>query len=144
MSNQNRKYPRRQKQIEGTTLTKQAFKDQTNVNNILKKHAVNQTQLPALIQSNPTFGTFGAPQSLLEAYDTVKKAETQFSALPARVREKFQNDPAQFLAFAQDPSKRGDLQKLVNGEPPPGTHAHLKPIVNTEALPAAQPLAKPT
>ena len=38
-----------------------------------------------------------------EAIQIINDADTMFSSLPAKIRDKFANSPADFLAFVHDP-----------------------------------------
>lgn len=81
--------------------TKQSFKDECDVNNILKLY--EQTgQLPDLIKQNAQYGDFSDVVGYQEALNTVMHAQEQFEALSSAVRERFNNDPAKFLAFMED------------------------------------------
>lgn len=99
--------------------TKQEFRDECDVNNIMKKY-LKTGQLPELIKSNPKYGDFSDVPSFQEAQDRVNFANAQFAALPARVRARFENDPAQFLAFASDERNAQELidMKLATPRPP--------------------------
>lgn len=84
------------------SLTKQSFKDECDINNIIKKF--NATgQLPDLIMKNPLYGDFSNVPNYQEACEIVSRAESSFSMLDAKLRKRFQNDPAQFLDFINDP-----------------------------------------
>lgn len=47
-----------------------------------------------------------------EAKNLIINAENQFNSLDAAVRIKFENDPAQFLSFVEDPKNAQELVKL--------------------------------
>jgi phage internal scaffolding protein len=62
-----------------------------------------------------------------DALDTVAKASEMFDALPVKIRNRFNNDPKQFLEFTSDPKNADEMQKLgmlkgndgltINGQP---------------------------
>lgn len=109
-----KKYDRVSKAIsfEGqNSRTKQAFKDSADVNNIMLRYQKTGV-LPQMIKSNPTYGDFSNPVDLMGAYDLVRKAEEQFAGLPSRVRERFGNNPTEFLKFATDARNREEMGKL--------------------------------
>ena len=61
--------------------TKQSFKDECDINNILKKY--NKTgQLPAMIKADPKYGDFSNSASYQESLNLVLLAQEQFSNLP--------------------------------------------------------------
>jgi len=93
------------------TLTKQSFKDECDINNILKKYESTGV-LPSLILENPQYGDYSDVPAYQTALDTVMKAEEQFMSLSAKLRDRFDNDPAKFLAFVDDPSNAQELYDL--------------------------------
>jgi phage internal scaffolding protein len=40
------------------------------------------------------------------------QAKSMFEQLPAKIRDKFENDPAQFLAFTQNPNNAEEMRKM--------------------------------
>jgi len=90
--------------------TKQSFKDECDINSIVKK-ALRNGLLPDG-NVNPIYGDFSDVKTYQEGLNVVLRAETQFNALPAHVRSKFQNDPAQFLEFATDPKNSEEMISL--------------------------------
>lgn len=93
------------------SLTKQEFTQQCDPNYILDRFASGQD-----IEFNtktPRYGDFtGVPVSYHEALNFIKNAEQAFMELEAPLRAKFQNDPAQFLAFVEDPANAEQLIEL--------------------------------
>lgn len=112
--------------FEGVSRTKQSFKAECDINNILKKY--NKTgQLPDMIRANPRYGDFSNVPSYQEALQIVAHAEEQFAGLPAKVRQEFSNDPSLFLSFASDPQNHNRMvemglamskEKSLRGEDP--------------------------
>lgn len=93
------------------SLAHQSFMDECDINNIMKKYA--QTgELPGLIKAQPQYGDFSDMETYQESLNKVILAQEQFAALPARVRERFQNDPAKFLQFATDPKNGKEMVSL--------------------------------
>ncbi|QXP08137.1 MAG: internal scaffolding protein [Arizlama microvirus] len=93
------------------TRTHQSFKDECDINAIVKK--ANATgRLPDLIKQNPKYGDFSSPLSYHDAMNVVLHANEQFAALPSHVRQRFQNDAQQFLAFTADPSNLPEMVKM--------------------------------
>lgn len=89
--------------------TKQSFKEECDVNLIVAK-AQKTGVLP--MKGNPLYGDFSEVPEYQEALETVRVAGDQFRGLPAHMRERFENDPAQFLRFVSDPSNAGEMAKL--------------------------------
>lgn len=96
--------------FEGTvSRTKQEFAAECDLNTIMARYT--QTgELPAGMVG--TYGDFSEVPDYLEAQIIIARADAQFSALPAEVRARFENDPAKFLDFVHDPDNLEELQKL--------------------------------
>jgi phage internal scaffolding protein len=90
----------------------QHFRDEVDVNNIIARY--NKTGLLPLRRS--TIGEFrdDLVNSLTyqEALDVVSKSEEKFAELPANIRSRFKNDPAQFLQFISDDNNAQEAYKL--------------------------------
>lgn len=100
-----------QKSFKGRGRTHQEFKDECDINSILKKYTKTGL-LPHLVKSEPKYGDFSSALSYKESLELVLFAQEQFAALPAETRARFQNDPVQFLAFAEDPKNGAELIKM--------------------------------
>jgi len=44
--------------------------------------------------------------------DAVNQAQASFQAQPATIRDRFRNNPAEFIKFVQDPQNQEELIKL--------------------------------
>lgn len=86
--------------------TKQQFKEECDINNIisrfLKTGVLNFTSKNA-----PRYGDVTAIE-YQDAMLKVAQARTLFAELPAAIRSRFDNEPAQFLAFVQDEKNRDE------------------------------------
>lgn len=96
---------------EGETMTKQSHQDECDINTIMKQFAkTGLVRHTAAHQGR--YGDFiGAPE-YQEACNRVLEARQMFESLPAGVRKRFQNDPAEFLAFVHDPANEEELVKM--------------------------------
>lgn len=93
------------------TLAKQAFKDECDINNIIESYQT--TGLCTHVTSkSPLYGDFSNVPDYQAAQDTLILAQEQFDALPAKVRKRFDNDPARMLEFMQDESNRDEAIAL--------------------------------
>lgn len=104
-------YPNKDK--EGRVLTgrtKQSFKEECDINSILKKF--ERTGVVPGNAKTPKYGDFSEGTTYQEALNLVITAEQQFASLPARARERFQNDPAKFLDFATNASNADEMAKM--------------------------------
>ncbi len=82
--------------------TKQTFRDECDINLIVKRHA-SDGLLAHLNPRMPTYGDFTASMELRDAMELVDLAEQGFAEIPAAVRAMCNNDPALFLRLVNDP-----------------------------------------
>lgn len=92
-------------------VTKQADAKDCDINAIFKRFE-KTGQLPDLIAKNGRYGDFSAVPDYQEAVQIVRTAEEQFMALEANVRNRFENDPAKFLAFVTDEKNYDEMEKM--------------------------------
>lgn len=86
------------------SMTDPSLKDEVDINNIVKKYRATG-ELP--LTAKPGFyGDVSAMPDYRQAMDIVRSADEAFSALPARVRAEFMNDPAVMLRFLENPENR--------------------------------------
>lgn len=90
--------------------TKQHFAEECDINNIMERYEKTGVLPEATRQL--LYGDFSDVGSFQEAQDIVLLGRAQFDALPARVRDRFGNDPAKFLAFCEDESNRDEMITL--------------------------------
>ena len=95
----------------GPTMTKQSEAEACDINGIMKRYE-NDGILNHLMKHEGRFGDFIDAQEYHEAMTAVVLAQEMFEDLPAAVRERFANDPASFLQFAQDPANASELVKM--------------------------------
>ena len=95
------------------SLTKQEFKRESDINNILKQYS--KTGMLTHLNVRAAQGMYtDLPDALdfQESLGLVRDAEARFMTLPAKLRDRFGNDPAQFLAFATDPANLEEMREL--------------------------------
>lgn len=90
--------------------TKQAFKDECDVNKILARFQKTGV-LDFVEKRQPQFGDVTG-LDFQNAMNTVTEAQEMFDELPSKVRNRFDNDPAQLLDFLSDPANAGEAAKL--------------------------------
>ncbi|AZL82772.1 internal scaffolding protein [Apis mellifera associated microvirus 3] len=93
------------------TLTQQNFADECDFNNVLKKWEQSGL-ITHLNPAQPQYGDVFDIADYQEALNTVIKAEAAFAALPAALRDRFQNDPANLLAFVEDSANYEEALRL--------------------------------
>ena len=106
---------------EEPSLTQQHFKDETDINNILRQF--NITGLLPEAPLSPRYGDFTGIVDYHSALNAVIAAESEFEALPAELRARFENDPAQLIDFLSDVNNKDEAirlglvdQKLIENE----------------------------
>ncbi len=92
------------------SLAQQQFKDECDINVILERFNVTG-QLP-VSPLQPQFGDFSGITDYQTALNAVLDAQESFDALPARVRERFANDPAAFVDFCLDEANKDEMKAL--------------------------------
>jgi len=95
-------YHRRETLIEGDSLTKQQFKKDCDVMEIVRRHATTGLW-DHLERRTPQYGDFSMATELHEALQLVDISRAEFMELPASVRDAVDNDPVAFLRALADP-----------------------------------------
>jgi phage internal scaffolding protein len=92
-------------------LTKQSDAKDCDINLIMKRFEKTGT-LPNMIARDGHYGDFSNVPDYQEALEIVRLANDQFGNLDANIRNRFENDPAKFLAFATDPKNLEEMEKM--------------------------------
>ena len=95
---------------EEPTLAQQQFKDECDINNILRQF--NVTGLLPETPLSPRYGDFTGINDYQTALNAVIAAEDGFMALPADLRARFDNDPSNLINFLNDESNKDEAVKL--------------------------------
>ncbi len=90
--------------------TQQSFRDECDINNILRQFNVTG-QLP-VGSVQPQYGDFSGITDYQSALNAVMAAQDSFLQLPAKVRARFDNDPALFVEFASQEANRDEMKAL--------------------------------
>ena len=90
--------------------TKQSFRDECDINNILRQFNVTG-QLP-VGSVQPQYGDFSGITDYQSALNAVMAAQDSFLQLPAKVRARFDNDPAFFVEFASNEANKDEMKAL--------------------------------
>lgn len=94
----------------GPSRTEQCFKDDCDVNHIMRRFAAGQ--VPKFAKTGLQFGDFTQVVDHQQALQLVIDAESEFMKLPADLRKRFGNDVSDFLAFYDDPASYDECVKL--------------------------------
>jgi len=91
--------------------TKQAFKEECDINNIVKKYQKTQ----AITHTNSIQGQYGDFSNVNDYHDalnSVMAANDRFMALPSSIRARFSNDPAELIKFVSNESNYDEAIQL--------------------------------
>lgn len=104
---------------EDPSLAQQHSAEECDINYIVERFGVTG-QLPENNRPMPTYGDFTGISDYRAALDAVAAADSAFMNLPAKVRERFDNDPALFVDFcsSSDPADRSEAIELGLIPPP--------------------------
>lgn len=127
------------------SLAQQQFKDETDINTIARNFGLTgKLPMPVYL---PTFDDFTGVNDFQSALHAIQMADASFQAMPASVRERFQNDSQKFLEFTSDSRNAEEIKKLglfkdapvpPKPQPSPVNATPLSPS-DSIAAPAAQP-----
>lgn len=89
---------------EDISLTQQQFKDDSDPNKIMEIFARDPNSAEGLFRAGgaPQFGDFTSSVDYHTSLNRVRNAQAAFDSMPAKLRNRFDNDPAQLLAFIND------------------------------------------
>ncbi len=123
--------------FEGTTSrTKQSMRDECDVNLIMRKWR-KTGELAHLKQGTPRYGDFTNADDYLLACNRVLEAQQCFDALSSRIRDKMNNNPAELLAFLENPENREEAIELGLVNKP------TEPVANPPTPATETPVAEP-
>jgi len=123
--------------------TKQSFKDETDINKILHR-AQKAGTLSHLQQFEGRYGDF-ADFDFFEATIQLTKGREVFDALPSELRREFNQSPAEFFAYVNDPANIDDLRLKLPGLAKPGRqNIDMSGKTAPDDRGAAKEAAKPT
>lgn len=119
------------------SLTQQSALDECDINKIVKKFE-QSGMLTHVSAKVAQYGDFSNAPDYAGAMRLVKSAEDMFMALPASVRERFDNDPERMVAFVGDPQNRAEAAKmgLLRGEV---LESGITPVLSGSAPEGANP-----
>ena len=95
---------------EEPSLAQQHHKDECDINNILRQF--NITGLLPESPLSPRYGDFTGIGDYHTAMNRVIAVQDEFEALPAQIRARFNNDPAQLIEFLENSDNRPEAEEL--------------------------------
>lgn len=97
------------------SLARQSEAEDADINVIVKRFGLTG-KLPANVRM-PVYGDFTGVSDYREAMEAVRMADESFMRMPADVRLRFHNDPAEFVDFVGKEENREEAIKLGLVEP---------------------------
>ncbi len=119
--------------------TKQEFKDDVDINRIIEKwlktgHAPAFLEAPGQKQSADV--DISGAVDFHTAMGMVARTQQIFSSFNARIRDRFNNDPEEFLRFMENPKNAEEAIKLGIAKPRPVPAGPMKvEVVNPSPAP---------
>lgn len=96
---------------DAVSMTKQCFRDECDINNILKKY--KKTGLIEHVNRySGSYDDFVGQEDYRTGIEKIREAEAMFGALPSNVRARFHNDPGEFLGFVANPANVAEMVEL--------------------------------
>lgn len=92
------------------TLALQSESNETDINVIVDRY-LRTGQMPYAGIRIPTSGDFDQITDFRTCLELVQDAERAFMKLPAGLRAQLGNDPANFVAFAEDPKNLEEMRR---------------------------------
>lgn len=90
--------------------TRQEFAEDADLNVIVARFGIGH-EMPQNV-TPPMSGDFSAVPDYRGAQDLLRKANEVFGNLPAKVRSRFDNDPAQYIDFLENPDNEAEAIAL--------------------------------
>lgn len=118
------------------SMTKQSFAQETDVNWIVAQYQRTGVLAHRDVHEG-NYGEFDHAVDFHEALNIVREAEELFMTVPSNIRNQFENDPGQFLAFVQDPANIEEMREMGLAKP-----QRPEPAPPADPVPEA-PLAQP-
>lgn len=92
------------------TKAQQQFREECDINTIMERFG-RTGELIAPIRM-PQYGDFDGINDYHSAMNAIVEAQSSFEQLPAKVRARFSNDPAEFLEFCFNEENRDEAIRL--------------------------------
>lgn len=106
--------------LHGESMTKQSFKDECDIHNILAAYK-RTGMIEHIMRHEPRFDDLPDDVDYQSNLNIVMEAQENFARLPARLRAEFGNDPGRFLQALQDPKNAERFIELGLLERPTST-----------------------
>lgn len=95
---------------ENSPHTKQEFKAESDINTIMASY-MRTGELPHINELAPQFLDV-TDMDFQTHMNTIRQAQEYFDMLPSAIRNRFQNDPGEFVDFTSNPDNRPELARM--------------------------------
>lgn len=124
---------------EGPSRTRSEFAEECDINALMARYEATGV-ISHVNPRQPMYADLSVlPSNLAEAMAVLREAEASFMSLPATVRREFDNDPQKWVAFAEDPENRSQMETWGLTVPKPVP----QPPMKVEVVPSEPPPAPP-
>ncbi len=108
--------------------TKQSFKKETDINNIMARFVKTGNISPeALAKRQATFADVSEIGDFHQCQNQIQEAHSAFMTLGPEIRSRFENEPAKLLDFMNDPENKKEAIELGIIEKPEDTPPDTPP-----------------
>ena len=121
--------------------TKQSFRDETDINQILKRAQKSGT-MSHVSKYEARYGDF-SNFDFFEAQLQLAKGGEIFDALPMELRREFNQSPADFFQYVNDPANKDRLEKLLPALAEPGRQNLTVKTADADESKVLEEAAKP-
>lgn len=108
-------------------ITQQQFADEVNVHKIIDRYAKTGVLPSGTRQA--LFGDFSQVTDYQTSLDMLRESQEAFASLPAKVKDRFGNDPAQLMRFIANDENRDEAIALGLIDKPVDPDATLSDVV---------------
>lgn len=102
------------------SMTKQSFKEECDINNIMAKYRATGLIDVGTKLKEGHYADLADMPDYHTSMNVVIAAQAAFEALPSTLRERFGNDPGKFMDFVSDPANECELVSLGLAVAKPG------------------------
>lgn len=101
------------------SMTQQQFKDEADINTIMRKYGADPVAFNSLTRKGGVYADFSKITDYHSMLQEVATAQEAFASLPAQLRSRFENDPGKLLSFLQDEKNHDEGVELGLVQPKP-------------------------
>lgn len=107
----------------GELVTKQSFKEECDINNILRTYKRTGI-IEHIARATARFEDLPDSCDYQQSLNTLIEAENAFGQLPSKLRDRYDNDPAKFLAALGEEKNREEFERFGILKPRPTAPEH--------------------